>query len=109
MESPSLCEPGVKHFIECSLKECHKIKDKYINLFYNTALLILFIVVVSSFLMYRYKGRMTPEEIALNNREKREYIMRKLRKHSNGKQQNQFLTDLPLWNNPETTMLNQRV
>ena len=107
MESPSLCEPGVKYFVGCSIKECRKIKDKYINFFYNLVLLVLLVGGIGGVLLYRYKGRMTPEEIVLNNKQKRDYIMNKLKKFSNMKEQSQFITDLPSWNNPECEAMNR--
>ena len=33
-ESPVLCEPGVKYFINCSLRETNRIKEKRFNFFF---------------------------------------------------------------------------
>ena len=108
MEEPSLCEPGVKYFIGRSLKESHKFKEKYTNYFYNIGMTALFFGGVAAFLLYRYKGRATPQEIALNNRKKQEYIIGKLQHLSaiKAKNNHNMITNLPSWeNNPETEML----
>ena len=57
---PSLIEPGVRYFIGGTLKECCKFKDRYINVFFNIGITILFIVMITIFLLYRYKGNPYP-------------------------------------------------
>ena len=34
-ETPILCEPGMKYFINCSLKESRKLKEKHSSLIFN--------------------------------------------------------------------------
>ena len=105
---PTLCEPGVKYFIGCSLKESHKFKEQYMNFFYNIGMCVLFFGSIAAILMCRYKGRITPQELALKNRKKQEYIIQKLQHLASIKQQNNknMITNLPTWeNNPETEML----
>ena len=108
MEDPSLCEPGVKYFIGHSLKESHKFKEKYMNYFYNIGMTLIFFGSIAGFLIYRYKGRITPQETALKNRQKQEYIVSKLQRLSAIKEKNnqEMITNLPSWHdNPETEML----
>lgn len=105
---PSLCEPGVKYFIGCSLKESHKFKEKYINFFYNIGMFVLLFGGVAVFLMFRYKGRISQKELALKNRKKQEYIIGKLQHLASikAKHNHNMITNLPSWeNNPETEML----
>jgi hypothetical protein len=100
---PSLIEPGVRYFIGGTLKECCKFKDRYINVFFNIGITILFIVLLTIFLLYRYKGNLTPGEIELKNREKQEYIVSKLQQLAYKKKQDNYnetmITDLPVWDN----------
>ena len=104
---PTLCEPGVKYFIGCSLKESHKFKEQYMNLLQHWYVCFVF-GSIAAILMCRYKGHITPQELALKNRKKREYIIQKLQHLASIKEQNNkhMITNLPTWeNNPETEML----
>jgi len=92
---PILCEPGIKYFLKSSLNESHKFKEKYINFFFNVSMLIFFIVIVCCILYYRYKGRLTPSQIAIKHRREKEYIVSKLQQLSAIKTKNNMLTDLP--------------
>jgi hypothetical protein len=98
---PTLIEPGVRYFIGGTLKECCKFKDRHISTIFNVSVTIFFIVFVSGLLLYRYKGKLTPTEIALKNREKQEYIVSKLQQiniHRKSQQQKQnMITNLPTW------------
>tara|TARA_B100000674_G_scaffold326412_1_gene272238 strand:- start:6649 stop:6993 length:345 start_codon:yes stop_codon:yes gene_type:complete len=114
MENPSLCEPGVKYFIGCSLQESRKFKERYINLFYNIGMTLIFVGGVASFLIYRYKGRKRPEEIVMENRKKQEYIISKLQRLSSIREKNNqnpnMITNLPSWeNNPEAEILRKQI
>ena len=60
---PMLTEPGVKYFINETLKQCHQFKEKYHNLNLNIGLLVLFFIILGILLLYKYKGKITPEEI----------------------------------------------
>ena len=93
--SPILCEPGIKYFLKSSLNESHKFKEKYINFFYNISMLLVFIALLSAILYYRYKGRLSPNEIALKNRRKKEYIVSKVQHLAARKTRNNMVTDLP--------------
>lgn len=108
MERIKLVEPGVKYFISCSLKQCREIKDKYINIFFNIGMFVLFILIISSILIYKYKGKMTPIEIEITNRKKQEYIVSKLQQIAHIKKQTseRLITDLPNWtDHPELGVL----
>ena len=112
MESPSLCEPGVKYILSCSLKESRQFKEKYTNYLFNIIMLIIFFGVLASLLIYRYKGKKTKKQIAMNNRKKQEYIMSKLQKLSAIKETHNtdMITNLPAWsNNPEIEMLKRHI
>lgn len=107
-EIPILCEPGMKYFINCSLKESHKLKEKNFNFFFNIILTLVFITFVSCILFYRYKGRLTKKDIEIKNRKKQEYIVSKLQHLSAIRENNNLnmISELPaLENNPELEML----
>lgn len=108
MNKPLLVEPGVKYFINGSLKECRKFKDKHITLWFNLGMTGLFVVFFGGILLYRYKGKLTPSEIEVKNRKKKEYILTKLNQLHDIKRQKNMITDLPTWNTPELEILNRK-
>jgi hypothetical protein len=97
----SLIEPGIKYFIGSTLKECHRFKFTRYSVLYNIVMCLLFVGVVGGFLVYCYKGKLTPAEIELKNRKKQEYIISKLQQlafYKKVQNKNQSLiTDLPSW------------
>ena len=104
----TLVEPGVKYFISCSLRQCREFKDKYINILFNIGMFVLFIIIVSGILIYKYKGKMTPIEREIINRKKQEYIVSKLQQIAFIKKQTseRLITDLPNWtDHPELGIL----
>jgi hypothetical protein len=60
---------------------------------FNIAMALFFLVSVGTFLWCRYKGKMTPEEQAIRNRQTQHYIMNKLQTLSAIKKK--MITDLP--------------
>tara|TARA_Y100000287_G_scaffold185518_1_gene188988 strand:+ start:2891 stop:3235 length:345 start_codon:yes stop_codon:yes gene_type:complete len=112
MERPVLTEPGVKYWLTQTLKECRKFKDRNISVIFNISMLVLFFVVVGGFLTYKYKGKLTPSEIAEKNRKKQEYIVSKLQNIALIKNQKSstMITDLPTWSNhPEIDILERKI
>ena len=99
MNMPSLIEPGVKYWLNQSLKECRRFNDKNINYIFNIGVTVLLIICISGFLLYNYKGNITPEEIAIKNKIKQEYIISKLQQLALVKKQKDtnMITDLPVW------------
>ena len=98
---PTLIEPGVKYFLNGTLKECRKFKDNYISVIFNISMILLLVALVGGFLMYRYKGKPTPAEIELKNRKKQEYIVSKLQQLAIEKKKNtvntSMITGVPEW------------
>ena len=98
---PTLIEPGVKYFLNGTLKECRKFKDNYISVIFNISMILLLFVLIGGFLMYRYKGKPTPAELELKNRQKQEYIVSKLQQLAIEKKKNAvnttMITGLPEW------------
>ena len=98
LTKPSLIEFNTKYYIRNSLKEVREFKDKYITIFVNILLLLLFILLVGGLLLYKYKGKLTPQEKQVKERKKKEYLFTKLHKISYEKQKErqQLITNLPL-------------
>jgi len=106
---PSLIEPGTKYFIQGTLKQCKAFKEKYISTIFNISASISLCVIVSIILWWRYKGKLTPGEIAEKNRQKQEYIISKLQQLSSIRTKNNMLTDLPTFDShPELAVLQKR-
>jgi hypothetical protein len=78
LTAPKLIEPGVRYFLSGTLKECRKFKDRHSSVLFNIYMASLLILVIGGFLYYRYKGKLTPVEIEVKNRKKKEYIISKL-------------------------------
>jgi hypothetical protein len=96
---PILTEPGIKYFLNETLKQCHQFKEKYNNYMFNVGILILFFVILGTILLYKYKGRMTPEEIEENELVKKRYILSKIKNYQDAKirSQQELITGLPHW------------
>lgn len=97
---PYLIEPGAKYFIEGTLKQCRKVKDKYITIIFNISMFILLCTLLACILIYRYKGKLTKEENEIINIKKQEYIISKLQQLNNSKINNNEnkITNLAQWN-----------
>jgi hypothetical protein len=98
---PMLTEPGVKYFINETLKQCHKFKEEYQNTMFNIGLLFAFFIVLGILLLYKYKGKLTPEEIEQKEMLKKQYILSKIRNFKDAKirAQQELITGLPHWEN----------
>lgn len=105
MDSPNLVAPGVKSFMDFTLKNCRQMKDTYMTVAVNIGLAVAFVVVIGSFLYYKYKGKPTQTELEERKRQGQEYVMRKLGSHvatrqmmsSVNKHDASVITGLPIW------------
>jgi len=98
---PNLIEPGIKYFLTETLKQCREFREKYNNTLYNMALAVLFFVILAILLLHKYKGKLTPEELEEKDREKKQYILSKIRNYQQAKlrEQQDLITGLPNWEN----------
>ena len=96
---PRLIEPGMKYFINETLKQCHNVREKYNYYFYNSALLVFFALILASVLYYKYKGKLTPQEKYVKNQKDYQYVLSQIKKVKIDKQRanNGLLTNLPMW------------
>ena len=96
-----LTEPGVKYFLNETLKQCHIFKEKYNNMIFNIALFIAFFLILGMLLLYKYKGKLTQQEITEKELEKKKYILSKIKNYQDAKvrAQQELITGLPHWEN----------
>jgi len=101
VERPMLTEPGVKYFINETLKQCHQFKERYYNTLINIWLLFCFFIGLAILLIFKYKGKLTPEELEEKEEKKKMYILSKIRTYQDAKvrAQQQLITGLPHWEN----------
>ena len=91
--------------MELTLKNCRQLKDSYTTVAVNVGLTVAFIVVIGSFLYYKYKGKPTREEVEQRKRQGQEYVMKKLGTHVATRQMlsnksnndSSVITGLPMW------------
>ena len=100
-QRPILTEPGVKYFINETLKQCQHFKEQRQNMLYNIGILLIFLFLLGVLLLYKYKGKLTPEEIEQKERQKKQYILSKIRNFQDAKvrAQQELITGLPHWEN----------
>ena len=98
---PTLTEPGVKYFLNQTLKQCHDIKNNFHNTVFNIGLFIAFLIVLGVILLYKYKGKLTPVELERKNKEKQQYILSKIKifQEAKRKAHQELITGLPQWEN----------
>jgi hypothetical protein len=96
---PMLTEPGVKYFLGATLKQCHAFKEKHNNTLFNIGLFIGFVIILGILLLYKYKGKLTNEEMREKENEKKRYILSKIRNYQQSKlrAQQELITGLPHW------------
>jgi hypothetical protein len=96
---PTLIEPGVKYFLSETLKQCRIFKLTYNNLLINIALGVGFLALLGIILFFKYKGKPTPVEKDMKNREKQQYILSKIQNFQEAKKKahQELITGLPHW------------
>lgn len=96
---PTLTEPGVRYFLNQTLKQCHVIKNNFHNTIFNIGLFIAFLIILGLILLYKYKGRLTPIELERKNKEKQQYVLSRIKifQESKRKAHQELITGLPQW------------
>ena len=98
---PKLIEPGVKYFLDETLKICKKKKNEYNCLVLNLGLFIGFSLFLFGVLYYRYKGKRNNKE---KNEEQQKWIIEKIKKMDKKNQKKELITNLPLYQNHHEIM-----
>ena len=98
---PELTEPGVKLFLTQTLQQCHLAKSNFYNTIFNLGMLIAFLLLMGLILLYKYKGRLSEDEKEMKNKEKKEYILSKIKNLQEAKRKahQELITGLPNWEN----------
>jgi hypothetical protein len=109
-EKPTLIEPGVKYFLIESLKQCKEFKNKYKNIMFNIAMCVLFFLILGGILIYKYRGKLTPSEKEIKNKEKQQYVLSKIKNYQDAKllSEQSLITGLPQWDN-EYDILHKKI
>ena len=96
---PLLIEPGMKYFMDATLKKCRATKNLYYTKIFNIACLVGFVLVLGVFLLVRYKGKLTPLEKQKKLDDQRHYILSKVKQFQDIKRQQrqELITNLPKW------------
>ena len=97
---PILIEPGIRYFLNQTLKQCHAFKEKYNNMLFNISLFIFFFFILGIILLIKYKGKPTEQEKEQKETEKKQYILSKIKNYQDAKirSQQELITGLPHWN-----------
>ena len=95
--TPKLVDYNIKLLLNNSLKTVYNYKKDLYNDFLNYFLLFVFFLALTIFLYFRYKGKLTPEELYRKQNEKRVYVLSKLQQLNNiqNSQKNRLITNLP--------------
>jgi hypothetical protein len=96
---PLLIEPGVKYFLDNTLKQCHIFKTNYNNIMLNIGLFAIFILILGTVLLFKYKGKLTPTEKKQKDNQKKQYILSKIKNYNDAKKmaQQELISGLPHW------------
>ena len=100
-ESPKLVEPGVKYFLGNTLDNCSKFKKRYYNDLFNWLIAGTIISIICGFLYYKYKGKLTPSQKIIKEREKQHYILSRIQTYQDNKRRASYanITGMPAWEN----------
>ena len=103
---PSLTEPGVKYFLDQTLKNCRSKKNIYTNKYLNIIIFLFFIAVLTCVLIYKYKTRPTKKDRKKKKLLERDYFITKVRKlqTKKAKQLSRSITNLPKFESPFETL-----
>lgn len=110
ISKPLLIEPGVKYFLNETLKQCHVFKENHRNMLFNVGLFVAFFIVLGILLLVKYKGKPTQAELEQKELEKKQYILSKIRNFQDAKrrEQQELITGLPHWDT-EYDMVHEKV
>ena len=100
--NPILTEPGVKYFLDKTLKNCRTKKDHYNNKIINFGLFLILAIISGGILYYKYRTRPTEKDRNKIQKLKRDYFVTKVRQleAKKAKQLNAPITNLPIFESP---------
>ena len=94
-----LVEQEVRDFFIQTLNKCHRMRQMYYNNIFNIVVFVLFCIVFTLVLMYKYRGKADPEELERRSYEKKMYILSKIQhiQQSTQRERQELITGLPHW------------
>lgn len=94
---PNLIEPGVKYFLDETLKNCNKKRVEYNNNLFNIILFLGLFSCVTLFLYYKFKTRPTKNDLDEIKNQKKYYILNKIKSLNEkaAKERMEIITNLP--------------
>jgi len=94
---PNLIEPGVKYFLNQTLKNTNKKRIIYDNYLFNFWLFLGFFVILAVFLYYKNYTKPTGEDLAKKEKLKKYYILSKIKSlnEKSQRESQQLITNLP--------------
>jgi hypothetical protein len=97
-DAPRLVDPKVSNFIGGALRFSHSIREKYINIAYNSVLFVLLVFGIGLFLIYKFRGKLTPIEQSIKRRKEYEHVLVQLKRLQTEKSTatQSLITGLPL-------------
>jgi hypothetical protein len=97
IQAPKLVEPGARYFFYNTLKNINIKKSAMQEISLNVFYFALFVSILGIFLVYKYKTKLTPEEIKKKRDDQRVYLINKMKDLSYKEQvkQNKLITNLP--------------
>ena len=101
-KKPFLTEPGVKYFLGESLKQCHKKNAETNYYMVNAYFFLVFMLILSGYLFYKYKTRPTKKDKEKLKNLKRDYFITKVKQMQTEKAKltNQQISNLPKFESP---------
>ena len=98
---PNLVEHGFKYFLNNTLKKCKIAKFEYMSNLYNWGLLAFLCLFISGFLFFKYKGKISDEELQERERKREQYILSRIKNYQDEKRRSsqRLITGLPHWSN----------
>tara|TARA_Y100001935_G_scaffold255494_1_gene268926 strand:- start:3278 stop:3583 length:306 start_codon:yes stop_codon:yes gene_type:complete len=93
----NLIEPGVKYFLNETLKNCNKKRTEYNNNLFNITLFLIFFTFVSLILIYKFKTKPTKDDLEKKEDQKKYYILNKIKSLNEkaAKERMEIITNLP--------------
>tara|TARA_B100000497_G_C7663365_1_gene399717 strand:+ start:530 stop:949 length:420 start_codon:yes stop_codon:yes gene_type:complete len=114
--NPKLITPNVKFFFKNVLKNCNTVKNNNFNFFYNIGLFLLFVIILTTLLLFKYNGGKNSVKKYEKNLKDKQYIMSKLvyynkaNVENNQRIKNNMITNLPDYSNhPEAELLHKKI
>lgn len=79
MEGPRLIETNFIDHLQSNLKICHENRTQIYSIFLNVSILVILILVVGTFLYFRYKGKPSTYELQQKSYKDQQYILDRIR------------------------------